>query len=154
PHVSAAVALLLAAQPGLDDDEVRWHLESSADQPGFPGYEGEAWNPYFGYGRLNVGHVFDPVPITARALPRHVIRHAYAGTGGNLPDLDLSFTTHSTVPWSLSKPAWINSSVSSGMGPAQIGLSYDTAGHLPGENLVADVAASDASIVGSEPMRT
>src|SRR5262249_55637126 len=46
PHVAGLAAVLLSAQPTLTLDEVRWHLELNADQPGFPGYEGTPWNPY------------------------------------------------------------------------------------------------------------
>jgi hypothetical protein len=50
----------------LKPEEVRWHLELNADQPGYPGYEGQPWNPYLGWGRINAARVFDTPPVTTR----------------------------------------------------------------------------------------
>ncbi len=57
PHVAGLAAVLLSANPWLTPDEVRWHLELNADQAGHPGFEGQPWNPYLGWGRINAANV-------------------------------------------------------------------------------------------------
>lgn len=48
--VSGAVAVLLAMNPNLTFDEVKDLLREGADDRGLPGYD-----PYYGYGTLNIG---------------------------------------------------------------------------------------------------
>src|SRR5262245_59162605 len=124
PHVSGLAAVLLSAQPTLTTDEVRWPLELNADQPGLPGYEGEPWNPYFGWGRINAARVFDPIPATTRVRPRAVDFHVYAGT--NNPDLfaaDLEFTNLTPLAWTVGGSPWVVPSPSTGTGPDRIDFS-------------------------------
>jgi len=51
PMVAGAAALVISANPSLTSSQVEHILESSADDKGALG-----WDPYFGYGRLNVGN--------------------------------------------------------------------------------------------------
>ena len=133
PHVAGLAAVLLSAQPGLTADEVRWHLELNADQPGFPGYEGEPWNPYTGWGRINGARVFDPVPATTRVRPRAFSVHAYAGiNNADLFAADLEFTTLSPESWTLGSPPWIVPSALAGSGSDHLVFSLDATGQLPG----------------------
>ena len=129
PHVAGLAAVLLSALPGLGLDDVRWHLELNADQPGAPGYEGRRWNPFFGFGRVNAGRVFDPPPATARVRTRPISVHAIEGTlTPDLARLDFSFTTHDVVAWTVASPPWLVPDVSSGSGAASIPLALDTTG--------------------------
>ncbi|MNY00212.1 Thermophilic serine proteinase precursor [compost metagenome] len=50
PHVAGAVAVLRQAFPRAKPDEIRRRLLQAADDVGAPGKD-----PFFGYGRLNVG---------------------------------------------------------------------------------------------------
>ncbi|MGH7893056.1 MAG: S8 family serine peptidase, partial [Candidatus Binatia bacterium] len=149
PHVSGLAAVLLSAQPTLTADEVRWHLELNADQPGIPGYEGQPWNPYYGWGRINAGRVFDPVPATTRTRPRGVAVHAYAGASN--PDVgtaDLEFTTLTPLAWTLTPPPWLVASATAGTGPEHLSFSLDATGLAPGALagtvVIAAPAAADA----------
>lgn len=153
PHVSGLAALLLSAQPSLDADEVRWHLEMNADQPGYIDYEGEPWNPYFGYGRINAGRAFAPVPATSRVHPRRVERHAYVDTAGDLGTLDVTLTTRDPLPWTLNLPPWLVAGASSGSGPGETSLSFDLTGSPPGQSLVHAVAAEGPDLSGTEPLK-
>jgi hypothetical protein len=153
PHVAGLAALLLAAQPDLDAEEVRWHLELSADQLGYPGYEGEHWNPRLGYGRINAVNVFDQPPITSRIRPREIERHVFAGTPGSLTSIDISFTTHDPVAWTLSHPSWITAPTASGSGPGTIPLGFDLTGVLPGDSVSGAVTADSPTFEWTEPLR-
>jgi subtilisin family serine protease len=128
PHVSGLAALLLSAEPSLTADEVRWHLELNADQPGYPGYEGQPWNPYLGWGRINAARVFDPPPVTTRVRGGADL-HVIAGTAmTEAATVDLSFTTLQAVDWSLTAPSWLPPAVTSGTGSAQLSFSVDATG--------------------------
>lgn len=127
PHVAGLAALLLEAEPTLTPDEVRWHIELNADQPGYPGYEGQPWNPYYGWGRINAARVFDPVPATTRlsTIPFGSY-HAFAGTQSTTPDYaDVGFTTTAPVSWTLSAPSWVVPSITDGVGPRRVTFSFD-----------------------------
>jgi subtilisin family serine protease len=55
PHVAGVCALIWSADPSLDNDGVRSVLESTADdQVGRPSEDVEGWDPYHGWGRINV----------------------------------------------------------------------------------------------------
>jgi subtilisin family serine protease len=128
PHVAGLSAVLLSAVPGLTPDEVRWHLELNADQPGYTGYEGQPWNPFFGYGRINAARVFDLPPVTTRLHGRADL-HAYVDSV--IPDVaaaDFLFTTRNPVAWSLSSPSWLPASLTTGSGPAHLSFSADSTG--------------------------
>ena len=132
PHVSGLAALLLSAMPNLTPDEVRWHMELNADQPGYPGYEGQAWNPYFGWGRINAARAFDAIPVTTRIQSDPIVLHGLAGTA--MPDVasfDFLFTTSDPVDWTISNPSWLTPSTSSGTGPATVSLSLDATALSP-----------------------
>jgi subtilisin family serine protease len=134
PHVSALVALLLSAQPGLSVDEVRWHLEVNAHQPGIAGWEGQPWNPYFGWGRIDAAHVFDPVPVLTRLRPGLFTVHAFAG--GTAPDVasaDLQFTSTTPVPWTLASPPWLPPAIGGGNGDDHLTFSIDGTSLPPGQ---------------------
>jgi len=153
PHVAGVAALLLAAQPALDAEQVRWHLELNAQQPGSPGFEGETWNPQFGYGIVDAERVFDAPPITSRLRPRRLERHVYADSAGSLGTIDLDLTTKDAAAWSLAAPPWLAPLQASGVGPAQIALDFDTAGHAAGQTLSGVVEAAGPTIEASEPSR-
>jgi subtilisin family serine protease len=133
PHVAGLAAVLLAAQPGLTPDEVRWHLELSAHQPGYPGWEGAAWNPYLGYGRIDATRVFDTPPITTRFRSRSIDFHGFVDDVVPL-DLpaDFFFTTQTPIAWTLGGSSWIMPSQPSGSGPATVPLGLDSTGLAPG----------------------
>jgi len=48
PHVAGLACLVWAANPALTNDEVRYVIQSTADDKGTPG-----WDPNFGWGRIN-----------------------------------------------------------------------------------------------------
>jgi len=149
PHVAGLAAVLLSAMPGLTVDEVRWHLELNADQPGAPGYEGEAWNPSFGYGRIDAGRVFDPPPVTTRLQPHDVLLHALTETV--MPDavtLALGFTTLDPVEWTLGAPTWLAPAQAAGTGPGSIGLTLDTTGLAPATMSDVVTIAAPAAVDG------
>jgi subtilisin family serine protease len=149
PHVSGVAALLLEAQPALTPDEVRWHLELNADQPGFPGYEGAPWNPYFGWGRINAARVFDPVPATTRTRPRAIGVHAYAGrNNADLFSADLEFTTLTPESWTLGSSPWLVPSSSAGSGPDHLVFSLDATAMVPGPVTGSIVVTAPGTVDG------
>ena len=151
PHVSALAAVLLSAEPGLTVDEVLWHLELNADQPGVSGWEGQPWNPYFGWGRINAARVFDPVPVTTRLTPKALEVHTYAGgNNAGAAAADLTFTTTASVPWTLAAPPWLPPTTSAGSGSAHLEFGVDATGLPPArlEGLVA-VSAPGADDAGA-----
>jgi subtilisin family serine protease len=161
PHVAGLAAVLLSSQPELSPDEVRWHLELNADQPGYPGYEGRAWNPYFGWGRINAANVFDTPPVTTRfrnvpASPFNLLGpqplsafdlHGIAGTMAPSAPLGFLFTTSNPVAWTLTVPNWLPADTSSGTGSATAALQLDgtavSAGSYTGSMVVSAPAAVD-----------
>jgi subtilisin family serine protease len=60
PHVSAAAALLWSWEPGLGAGEVQQRLETGADDVNADGYSG--WDPYLGWGRLNMHRALTGLP--------------------------------------------------------------------------------------------
>jgi len=84
PFVSAAAALLLSNQPGLDVDAVRAGLVNSADDLGDPG-----WDARYGAGRLNV--------LNMLMQGRHIIAQITE------PSLDAGF---SGAPIAVKGSAW------------------------------------------------
>jgi subtilisin family serine protease len=129
PHVAGLAATLLSAQPNLSPEEVRWHLELNADQPGFPGYEGQPWNPYFGWGRINAARVFDPPPVTTRIRTEPLVFHAFPDEVAPVSALmDFYFTTLSPVDWTLGGPSWLPPSSTAGTGPVSAPVTLDTTG--------------------------
>ena len=149
PHVSGTAALLLAQDPSLAVDEVRWHLELNADQPGWPGYEGKPWNPYFGWGRLNAERVFTPPPVTTRMPVDPLVLHAVSETVvPATTSIKLSFTTHDPVAWSLASPPWLIPSTTSGTGDLKIPLALDTIGLAPGSYDGAVAVTAPAAVDG------
>jgi len=129
PHVSGVVALLLAQHPGLTLDEVRWHLELNADQPGYPGYEGQPWNPYFGWGRINAARVFEAPPVTTRISAPPPALHGFAGDAvDGLASVGFLFTTLDPIAWSIVGPPWLTPTIPSGTGPATVPLTLDGTG--------------------------
>lgn len=126
PHVAGLIAVLLSAQPGLGIDDVRWRLELNADQPGWPGYEGRRFNPFFGYGRINAARVFDPPPVTTRITTTGATFHALAGTSRpNALSTRFGFTTHDPVAWTLSGPGWLVPETPTGTGDATVASTLD-----------------------------
>jgi hypothetical protein len=126
PHVSALAALVLDSDPSLTTDELRWHLELGADQPGIPGYESEPWNPRFGWGRINAANAFDAPPVTTRIATAPLAMHALAGTAvANATTLDFSFTTLDPVAWSIASPSFLVPESAAGSGPASVPLTLD-----------------------------
>lgn len=148
PHVAGLAALLLAADPGLGTQEVRWRLEAGARQPGYAGYEGLSWNPFFGWGRIDAARalappavrtrvrVFDPpsTRVTDLVRPRGgIVLHALAGIAASaVGSADVSFTTAAPVSWTLSAPAWLVPAASGGQGPARVDLTAAVGGLSPG----------------------
>ncbi len=133
PHVSGLSALLLSLFPTLTPDEVRWHLELSANQIGYPGYEGQPWNPHTGWGRVDAARVFDVPPVTTR-LRGSADVHVYAGdVMADVAAADVKFTTRDPVAWTLSTPAWLPPSVGAGSGPASMTFTADATGLAVGD---------------------
>ncbi len=58
PHVTGLAALILSADPTLTPAQVRAIIETSANDLGTNG-----WDPYFGYGRINVQRALDAVSV-------------------------------------------------------------------------------------------
>jgi len=149
PHVSGLAAVLLSSQPGLTIDEVRWHLELNGDQHGYPGYEGQPWNPYFGWGRINAARVFDTPPVTTRVRPRALEVHGYAG--GVTPDvasLDLEFSTLVPVGWTLAAPSWLLPSATGGAGSMRVTFALDATAVPSGTAAGTVVVAAPAAVDG------
>lgn len=88
PHVSGAVALLLAANPALRVDEVRAIIRASADDLGAPGFDSQ-----FGSGRLNVARAVG-MATAGKPIPRIAIRSVnpslYRDKYGRYPALALT----------------------------------------------------------------
>jgi subtilisin family serine protease len=144
PHVAGLAAVLLSAFPGLSEDEVRWHLELNAEQPGHPGWEGLPWNPYFGYGRIDAARVFDPPPVTTRLRPRAIERHVFAGevlAGAETVRID--FTSLAPVSWTAAGPPWLKPVPTSGSGAADVALDLD------GSTLAAGASYTDGITVSA-----
>ncbi|HZR83384.1 MAG TPA: S8 family serine peptidase [Candidatus Binatia bacterium] len=157
PHAAGAAAVLLSAAPTLTTEEVRWHLELAADQPGAPGYEGDRRNPLFGYGRLDAASMFADPPVTTRLTPPHVTEwHAFAGTSPVVPGSPGSFlfTTEAAVAWSIAAPPWLVATPSSGSGPAPLALQIDATALAPGSysgtvDLAAPLAVDGGATFGA-----
>jgi subtilisin family serine protease len=142
PHVAGLGALILSVFPSLSLNEVRWHIELNADQPGYTGYEGEPWNPIFGWGRINAARAFTPPPITTRLHPVLWGLHdlitvdAYAGQHtDDASSADLTFTTRSPVQWNATTPSWLSAQPASGDGAQQVSLDIDATSLAPGNYL-------------------
>lgn len=142
PHVSGVAALLLQAMPTLTPDEIRWHIELNADQQEYPpevaqnyypGYEGQRWNPFFGYGRVNAARVFDTPSVTSRLRPRRFAFHDFAGAATpNILSLDASFTTLASVNWSFEASSWLSSPTTIGSGRSTIPIDLVATNQAPG----------------------
>lgn len=146
PHVAGAAALLLSAAPELSVDEVRWHLELGAHQPGAPGFEGERRNPLFGYGILDAAAAFDDPPVTTRLAPPFVTEWHVLPTTPTLPGRPGSFrfTTLDPVAWSVAAPAGLSPRAPAGAGDSPLVLDVTAGGLAPGtyEGQVALIAPS------------
>lgn len=151
PHVSGLAALLLADDPSLTQNEVRWHLELNANQPGHPGYEGKPFNPFLGWGEIDAARAFDPPPITTRLSLRPDVLHGFAGTTAETgATLTTRFTTESTPPWTLGGSSWFTGTPNAGAGDAEVAVTVDGTAHAPG-TLVGTIAidAPDAADGGN-----
>jgi subtilisin family serine protease len=161
PHVAGLGALLLSVFPSLFPNEVRWHIELNADQPGYTGYEGDPWNPVFGWGRINAARAFTPPPITTRLHPVQWSLHdlitvdAYAGQRvGGASSADLTFTTRSPVQWSATTPSWLSAQPASGDGAQQVSLDIDATGLAPGNYLDALAVSAPSAADGGATLPT
>lgn len=131
PHVSGVAALLLAHQPELSNDEVRWHIELNADRaegsdPGEPDMQ-------LGWGTVNAAHAFTPPPVRTRLRTAPFELHGLVDTvAPDVAKLDFLFTTRSTVAWSLGGAPWLLPALPAGGGPALVSLAFDTTGMAPG----------------------
>ncbi len=149
PHVAGLTAVLIGGLPGLSLADIRSHLELNADQPGYPGFEGQIWNPHFGFGRINAARVFDPPPLLAFFRTGGVEVHALADT--ILPDVAhprWDFTSAAPIAWTLALPSWLDAppGSESGSGPGEALLSADTTGLAPGRytgDVAVDAPATD-----------
>jgi Subtilase family/Putative Ig domain len=146
PHVAGLAAVVLSQAPALGPDQVRWQLELNADQPGYPGYEGEAWNPYFGWGRIDAARAFDPVAVTTRIRPPPNVFHGIAGAlTPSVASLGIAFTTLDPVPWTVAAPSWLAPSPAAGSGDDTISLGFDATALLAGSVTgTVEVAAPSA----------
>jgi subtilisin family serine protease len=59
PVVSGVLALLLEKNPNLTHDEVISLLKTKSDQIGNVPYDEHRFNPYYGYGKINVSKLFE-----------------------------------------------------------------------------------------------
>lgn len=134
PHVAGLAALLLSGLPSLSIDEVQWHIELSADQPGYPGWEGEAWNPWHGWGRVNAGRIFDTPAVTTRLETELAPKHTFPGEilSPSADVLKLTITTSAATPWTATLPQWMQASPNSGTTGGPVAISYDSTDLSPG----------------------
>ena len=147
PHAAGLSALILSGLPGLTPEEVRWQLELNATQPGYPGYVGQPWNPYFGWGQIDASHVLDPVPVTTRFRTHQIDLHGFVGeTRPSAAAADFAFTSNGSVPWTLASPSWLVPDSTSGTTSAKVPITLDTTG-LPVGGLSGSVDLSAPSAV-------
>ncbi|MFQ5352224.1 MAG: S8 family serine peptidase, partial [Candidatus Binatia bacterium] len=134
PHVAGLAALLLSGLPSIHVDEVQWHIEQNADQPGYPGWEAQPWNPWQGWGRINAGRIFDTPAVTTRLETELAPKHAFPGEvlSPSTDVLDLTVTSSAATPWTVTLPPWMRASPSSASSGGPIAFSYDTTGLSPG----------------------
>ena len=131
--MALAVCLGLSFTAVGAEPEVRWRLETAADQPGLPGFEGLPFNERWGWGRLDLQAVFDPLPVLTR-LSRYTQLDArlYSGTSQPFESITHSFTTHDSVAWSVSVPTWLQPSQAEGSNGATVDLTLDATNLAPG----------------------
>lgn len=60
PYVSGLAGLILSRFPVYSATDVRDLLKNSAEKVGLNFYDGNGWNKYLGYGRINVGYAIAP----------------------------------------------------------------------------------------------
>lgn len=145
PHVSGLIGLVLAALPTLTPDEVRWQLEVNADQPGYAGWEGLPWNPFFGFGRINAARAFDPVGVRTRLRSPEISLHEYEGTSRLAATAEISFTSVTPISWTLTAPPWLIPSAGAGSGMADLSFDVDTTGLTRGPYSAAIVVSAPAA---------
>lgn len=94
PHVAGAAALLLAEEPTLAPDHVRYFLESTARRRG-----GDDWNPRYGWGALNAGAALaallgvpEPDPTPGPAAPTDLTATAVSSSR-----IELRWTDNATT---------------------------------------------------------
>jgi subtilisin len=95
PHVAGTAALILAAEPGLTNDDVRARLIATADDLGDAG-----WDPWYGWGLVDADEAAPPpandAPVVAITSPVDGAEFAsgatitFEGTAGDTEDGDLT----------------------------------------------------------------
>lgn len=147
PHVAGAAAILMDAFPTLTANEVAWHLELNANQVEHPGYEGLDFNPYLGWGRLDIPAAFTTPPVVTRLTDRLGARHAFVDAIVTDTDrVSFLFTTEATVGWTLTTPSWLVPDVAVGSDAATVALSLDATGESVGllaASLTIDAPSTD-----------
>jgi subtilisin family serine protease len=145
PHVAGAAAVLLEALPTLTANEVAWHLELNANQVEHPGYEGLDFNPYLGWGRLDAAAMFTSPPVVTRVDDGLGARHGFAGVLNSDVDLlGFSFSTETSVAWTLAMPAWLLPDLTAGSGNSSQSLAVDATG-LPAGPLAVSITVDAPS---------
>jgi subtilisin family serine protease len=155
PHAAGLAAVLLSAEPTLGSDDVRWHLELNAAQPGIPGWEGLRWNPTYGYGIVDAARVFDPPPATTRVEGQTRGSHVRVGTvEAAAEEIAFAFTTHDPVDWTLSTPPWLVPAVTAGTGDATVPADLDATALAPGTYTGTVTIAAPATVDGGATIDT
>lgn len=60
PYVTGLAGLILSRFPSYTPNQVRNLLSQSAEKVGSNSYDGNGWNKYLGYGRINAGYAIAP----------------------------------------------------------------------------------------------
>ena len=151
PHVAGLAALLLSADPTLTPFDVRTAIETNAEPITYPGYEGQRWNPYFGWGRIDAARVFDPPQTFTRLTFPPGPFDAFAGSVGDVAfDTIVGFTSLDPLAWTLDTPPWVHAATTSGSGSVTVPCSFDLTGIPPGPlSGVVTVQAPDADDGGA-----
>jgi len=63
PYVTGLAGLILSRFPSFSPNQVRDLLKQSAEKLGTNPYDGNGWNKYLGYGRINAGYSIAPPSI-------------------------------------------------------------------------------------------
>jgi subtilase family protein/carboxypeptidase family protein len=151
PHVAGLAALLLSADPTLTPFEVRTAMETNAEPITYPGFEGQRWNPYFGWGRIDAARVFDPPQTFTRLTFPPGPFDAFAGGVGDVAfNTTVGFTSLQPLAWTLDTPPWVQFATTSGNGSVAVPTSFDLTGISPGSlSGVVTAQAPDADDGGA-----
>jgi subtilisin family serine protease len=89
PHVTGLAALIWSLSPGLTHDQVRDLIQSTTDDLGLAGWDGE-----YGYGRINAARALQSA-ITLQTLPAQVVFLVDDDSGPTPPSKQIQVATNS-----------------------------------------------------------